>query len=72
VNHGLRDGFFAIDGNGGSALAHEPNMDQAPYYNSQYAESQQEVSGKAGRYALTHKNTVYEQAGNLYKIFTEE
>jgi len=39
INNGHRDGFFVVDGNQGSAVNHEPNMDAAPYYNSQYAES---------------------------------
>ena len=72
INNGQRDGFFAIDGNQGDALNHEPNMDNAPYYASQYAESKTAVSGETGRYANTHKNTHYEQAGNLYRIFSEE
>ena len=30
------------------------------------------MTGTTGRFANTHKNTVYEQAGNLYRIFSEE
>ena len=39
INNGQRDGFFVVDGNQGDAVNHEPNMDAAPYYNSQYAEA---------------------------------
>lgn len=47
-------------------------MDNAPYFNSAYAESKTKVSGEAGRYPNQHSNTVYEQAGNLYRIFSED
>ena len=70
VFNGQRDGFFAINGNGGSAVNHEPNADQKPYYNSQYAESKQTVSGEVGRFPV--KEDHYTQAGNLYRMFTEE
>jgi len=72
VAHYSRDGAATVNGNYGGAVNHEPNSQGGPKEDPAYAWSTPEVSGKAGRYNLTHPNTYYEQPRTLWnKVFTE-
>lgn len=72
VNHYIRDGPAAVNGNFGGRVNHEPNSKGGPKEDPAYAQSKFAVSGQAGRYKLTHPNTPYEQPRTLWnKVFTE-
>jgi catalase len=68
----IRDGAAVVNGNYGGAVNHEPNTEGGPVEDRSYAWAQQELSGKIGRYPLTHKNTYYEQPRALWNMFNEQ
>ena len=71
VVNGHRDGAACVNGNQGDSINHEPNYNAPPYVQPQYANAKFAVSGEAGRYAIPHPNSHYEQPGNLYRMFNE-
>jgi len=73
VRNGQRDGFMAINGNGGNSPNYAPNSS-----NSHVADttvklaSPYEVSGTVGKYRVQHPNDDFEQAGNLFRLMTPD
>eukprot|EP00010_Vexillifera_abyssalis_P004349 CAMPEP_0201552474 /NCGR_PEP_ID=MMETSP0173_2-20130828/16738_1 /ASSEMBLY_ACC=CAM_ASM_000268 /TAXON_ID=218659 /ORGANISM="Vexillifera sp., Strain DIVA3 564/2" /LENGTH=486 /DNA_ID=CAMNT_0047962971 /DNA_START=94 /DNA_END=1550 /DNA_ORIENTATION=- len=68
-----RDGFMAVDGNGGSKPNYEPNSFGGPVADPTKKEAMFPVSGMAGRFKRAHPNDDFVQAGQLYrKVFSDE
>jgi len=68
-----RDGFMRFDDNGGAAPNYYPNSFGGPEPRKEYAPPPIPVAGEIGRFAYTHPNDDYVQAGDLYrKVMTEQ
>lgn len=66
-----RDGFMAIDGNGGRAPNYEPNSFGGPPVSPAAKEYPQRLAGVVARTRRAHPNCDFEQAGNLYALMPE-
>lgn len=73
ANH-QRDGFMAVDGNGGSAPNYEPNSHASDpkQVNQVAADSSFPVSGSVARHRMTISDADFLQAGRLYQIQSPE
>jgi catalase len=68
-----RDGFMRIDENGGGGPNYWPNSFGGPEPDPSALEPLFELSGSAGRFAFSHPNDDFVQAGNLYrKVMTDK
>lgn len=67
-----RDGFMAVDGNGGKGPNYFPNSSGGPAPNTEYNEKPFEVQGPVGRTAYSYKVDNYTQAGDLYRLLPPE
>lgn len=73
ANYNTRDGFMTVNGGNGSQPNYEPNSVQGtPVENKVYAWAQEDLNGRAGRYAYQHPNDNYEQPRMLFrKVFDD-
>ncbi|WP_110928680.1 catalase KatA [Bacillus massiliglaciei] len=71
VSNHQRDGFMAGDDNGGRSVYYEPNSFGGPNENADAKLTPFEVSGQAAQVAYDH-NDHYTQAGDLYRLLSEE
>ncbi len=67
-----RDGFMRFDGNSGGAVNYEPNSFDGPAEDARFKEPLLKISGDADRYDHRDGNDDYTQAGNLFRLMTEE
>ncbi len=68
-----RDGSMRFDGNGGSAPNYEPNSFGGPKEDRKYLDRPIKLSGEpAARYNHREGNDDYTQAGNLFRLMSEE
>ena len=74
VNTNQRDGYFAINGNGGSEYHYEPStVTGAPKADPRFKGSSEPLVGATGRHPYKHPNCDFEQTGALFrKVMTEE
>jgi catalase len=72
VNHYHRDGTMRFDGNGGAAPNYEPNSFGGPKQNPAYSEPPLHISGDAARYDHREGNDDYTQAGDLFRLMTDD
>ncbi|KYG69579.1 catalase [Bdellovibrio bacteriovorus] len=72
VNTYHRDGSMRFDNNGGRVDNYEPNGFGGPTQDARYSEPPLPLSGAADRYDAHKDNDDFTQAGNLYRIFTNE
>ncbi|KAL6044679.1 Catalase [Balamuthia mandrillaris] len=79
VRNYQRDGFMAVNGNGGSSSNYFPNSDEtSPKPLGSSSDSGEadtspfDVAGTVGRYTPNHPNSDFEQPGNLYRLMTPE
>lgn len=72
VNTYHRDGSMRFDNNGGRIDNYEPNGFGGPTQDARYSEPPLPLSGAADRYDAHKDNDDFTQAGNLYRIFTNE
>jgi catalase len=72
VNNYQRDGFMAVNDNGGSAPNYEPNSFNGPRAKPDAKEAPFELHGVANRYAYNHPNDDFVQAGTLYRVVYDE
>src|SRR5699024_8734022 len=71
VNHYQRDGFMAMNGNGGSTPNYEPNSLGGPVADPETKISPYEVEGMAD--SVMHDNEdYYTQPGDLYRLMSED
>lgn len=71
VNNYQRDGQMRFDGNGGGSVYYEPNSFSGPQESAEDKTSPFAVSGSADSVAYDH-NDHYTQAGDLYRLLSEE
>ena len=68
-----RDGSMRFDGNGGSTPNYEPNSFGGPKEDRKYLDRPIKLSGEpAARYNHREDNDDYTQAGNLFRLMSEE
>ena len=68
-----RDGAMRYDGNFGSAPNYEPNSFGGPKEDKQFADRPIKLSGEpAARYNHRENNDDYTQAGNLFRLMSED
>ncbi|MBC7465744.1 MAG: catalase [Bdellovibrio sp.] len=67
-----RDGAMRFDGNSGRLDNYEPNSFGGPVQDEAYAEPPLKITGDAARYDANKGNDEFTQAGDLYRLFTEE
>ncbi len=69
-----RDGAMRFDGNGGSSVNYEPNSFGGPAEDPKFKQEAYdfEITGVAARYDHREGNDDYTQAGNLFRLMTEE
>lgn len=67
-----RDGFMRFDGNGGDTPNYEPNSFGGPVEDHRFREIHYAVKGEAGRYNHRDGNDDYTQAGDLYRLLSEQ
>jgi catalase len=72
VNNYQRDGFMAVNDNGGSTPNYEPNSFNGPRAKPDAKEAPFELHGVANRYAYNHPNDDFVQAGTLYRVVYDE
>lgn len=72
VQNHQRDGFMAVNGNGGSAPNYGPNSFGGPVDRPDAAIAPFQATGVVGRYRYQHPNDDYEQPGNLYRLMTPD
>ncbi|KAJ2723731.1 catalase A [Coemansia sp. Benny D115] len=75
VNNQQRDGFMAINGNGGSAPNYEPNSFGGPSQNNLPAQTYASnfvARGEIARHTYELTDEDFVQPGLLYNLFTEE
>jgi catalase len=70
--HHQRDGFMSFDGNSGAAPNYEPNSFGGPYEDPSYKEPPLPLAGDADRYDHREGNDDYTQAGDLFRLMTNE
>ncbi|WP_226087943.1 catalase KatA [Mesobacillus sp. S13] len=71
VNSYQRDGQMRFDGNGGRSVNYEPNSFGGPTEVNEHKQASFPVSGIAENVGYDH-NDHYTQAGDLYRLMTEE
>lgn len=71
VNSYQRDGQMRFDGNGGKAVNYEPNSFGGPTEVNEHKQASFPVSGVAENVGYDH-NDHYTQAGDLYRLMSEE
>jgi len=73
ANH-QRDGFMAVNGNGGSAANYEPNTQNGPFQTNVQATTftSEEVHGATGRHTYELTDVDFVQAGNLYRLMSAQ
>jgi catalase len=71
VNNYQRDGAMRSDNNGGGSVYYEPNSFSGPKEEPQYKQTAFQVTGVAEQAAYDH-NDHYTQAGDLYRLMSEE
>ena len=71
VNNYQRDGQMRFDGNGGKSVYYEPNSFGGPTESPEDKQAAYPVSGVAESVAYDHHDH-YTQAGDLYRLMTEE
>ena len=67
-----RDGAMRFDGNYGSADNYEPNNFGGPVENQEHSEPPLRIKGNADRYDSHRENDDHTQAGNLFRLLSEE
>jgi catalase len=67
-----RDGPMRFDGNAGGAVNYEPNSRGGPVEDPRFKEPPLRISGDADRYDHREGNDDFTQAGNLYRLMTDE
>jgi len=67
-----RDGQMRFDGNGGGAPVYQPNSLGGPVDDPFYREPPLRISGDADRYDHRQGNDDYRQAGDLYRLMSDE
>lgn len=72
INSYQRDGAMRFDGNNGRVDNYEPNGFSGPVQDESYAEPPLRILGDAARYDANKGNDEFTQAGDLYRLFTEE
>ncbi|MGI9574944.1 catalase [Alloalcanivorax xenomutans] len=71
--HGYhRDGRMRFDGNGGGSVNYEPNSFGGPVEDPAFREPPLNISGDADRYDHREGNDDYTQAGDLFRLMTQE
>lgn len=71
VNHYQRDGYMAVNGNGGSKPNYEPNSMDGPVADSSVKISPFEVEGMADS-VMHDSEDYYSQPGDLYRLMSED
>jgi catalase len=71
ANHYQRDGSMRTDDNGGRSVYYEPNSFNGPVESPEKKVAPFEVSGVAAQVAYNHDDH-YTQAGDLYRLLSEE
>lgn len=71
VNTYNRDGHMRFDGNSGGSVNYQPNSFDGPVDNKACLEPPLKLSGDANRYDHRIGNDDFTQAGNLYRIMSE-
>ena len=61
-----------FDGNDGDAVNYEPNSRGGPTEDHKYKEPPLKIDGDADRHDHREGNDDYTQAGNLYRLMTDE
>ncbi|MHB8630195.1 MAG: catalase [Aggregatilineales bacterium] len=72
VNTYHRDGAMRFDDNGGASVNYEPNSFGGPVEDPRFREPDLKISGDANRYNHRDDNDDYTQAGNLFRLMTNE
>ncbi len=72
VHNHYRDGAMRFDGNGGGSINYEPNSFDGSVEKPEAKEPPLTLSGSADRYNHREGNDDYTQAGNLYRLFSED
>jgi catalase len=72
VNTYHRDGQARFDGNGGGSVNYEPNSFGGPVENPSAQEPPLRIRGDADRYNHRDGNEDYSQAGDLYRLMSED
>jgi catalase len=67
-----RDGFMRFDDNGGETPNYEPNSFGGPVEEHRFREIHYTVKGEVGRYNHRDGNDDYTQAGDLYRLLSEQ
>jgi catalase len=71
VNNYYRDGTLRFDENGGDSVNYEPNSFEGPTQDQSVKEPSLKISGDVDRYDHRDGNDDYSQAGNLFRLMTE-
>jgi catalase len=72
VHNYYRDGAMRLDGNGGRAVNYEPNSFNGPVEDPRAKEPPLALEGAADRYDHRAGNDDYTQAGNLFRLMSEQ
>jgi len=72
VNHYQRDGMMNFANHSGRADNYEPNSFGGPAQDPSFKEPPLRISGNIDRYDANTGNDDFSQAGNLYRLFTED
>lgn len=72
VNSYQRDGMMNFNGNGGRKDNYEPNSFGGPAQDESFREPPLRLKGDLDRHDAYKDNDDFAQAGNLYRLFTEE
>ena len=67
-----RDGAMSFDGNGGGSINYEPNSFDGPKEDKKYGEPPLKISGDADRYDHRAGNDDYTQAGQLFRMMSDD
>jgi catalase len=72
INNYQRDGYMRSDGNGGVGPNYEPNSFGGPQQNPAYSEIPFPTDGLGARYDHREGNDDYSQAGDLFRLLTDD
>ncbi|KAM9945047.1 hypothetical protein ACTFIR_007465 [Dictyostelium discoideum] len=72
VKNYQRDGFMAVNGNGGKGPNYQPNSFGGPEPHPEFAQHKFDVSGFAARQPYNHPNDDFVQPGDLYRLMSED
>ena len=67
-----RDGAMRLDGNGGGSVNYEPNSFGGPKQDPAYREPPLKITGDADRYDHRVGNDDYGQAGDLFRLMSDD